>query len=294
MTGPRIHPSTTMGAEVEVASDAEVGPNCYLDGRISIGSRTKLISSVSLTGAARLGEACVIEPNVTMTNASAAATDPDAILILGDGVHVGAGSVLARGVIIGVAARISAGTIVTRNVPAYAIVSGNPAAITGYVSPTTPDAPLSIKRIDDAMEPGRYPCNVAGVSIFKYKRIRDLRGDLSVGEFGRNVPFEAKRFFLVYDVPSAETRGEHAHRVCEQFLICVSGYVAVVVDDGLQREEVELNAPNIGLYIPPKVWGVQYKYSPNAVLLVFASHYYDESDYIRDYDDFIHLCGRRS
>jgi hypothetical protein len=110
-----------------------------------------------------------------------------------------------------------------------------------------------------------------------------------VGEFGRNIPFEIKRYFLVFDVPSSEVRGEHAHRACHQFLVCVHGSCAVVVDDGFRRREFMLNRPNLGIYIPPMTWGVQYKYSSDAVLLVFASDYYFAEDYIRDYNEFIAL-----
>jgi UDP-2-acetamido-3-amino-2,3-dideoxy-glucuronate N-acetyltransferase len=117
-------------------------------------------------------------------------------------------------------------------------------------------------------------------------RIVDIRGSISVGEFGRSIPFEAKRYFVVFDVPSRETRGEHAHRACHQFLVCVRGSLAVVVDDGFNRQEFALNRPDLGLYVPPMVWGIQYKFTPDAVLLVVASDYYDPADYIRSYDEF--------
>jgi hypothetical protein len=119
--------------------------------------------------------------------------------------------------------------------------------------------------------------------------IKDPRGCLSVGEFGRSIPFEAKRYFIVFDVPSGENRGEHAHRECHQFLVCVKGSCSVITDDGLTRNEFVLDKPNIGVHLPPMTWGVQFKHSPDAVLLVFASHYYDDADYIRDYDEFLKL-----
>ena len=105
-------------------------------------------------------------------------------------------------------------------------------------------------------------------------------------EFPRDLPFVPKRYFIVFDVPSEYVRGEHAHRVCQQFLVCVKGSCAVMVDDGTVRDEVLLDQPNLGLYMPAMIWGVQYKYSRDAVLLVFASEYYDPEDYIRNYDDF--------
>jgi dTDP-4-dehydrorhamnose 3,5-epimerase-like enzyme len=122
--------------------------------------------------------------------------------------------------------------------------------------------------------------------------IPDMRGSLSVGEFAREIPFIPLRYFMVFDVPSMEIRGEHAHRECHQFLICVRGNCAVVADDGRKRTEVRLDAPNLGLYLPPMTWGVQYKYSADALLLVFASHYYDSADYIRDYDEYLKLSSQ--
>lgn len=287
MPNAKIHPSTSLGPDVHVAEGAEVGPNCFLSGRISIAAGAQLVGGITWVGDAEIGERCIIEPGVTLSHLTAFATAP---LRIGADAHVGAGSVLASGLTIGVRSRIAAGTVVTRNVPSHAIVQGNPATIVGYgssIAAAPGSARFSSKPASETSETQALSCTVKGVRIFRFPRIRDLRGDLTVGEFGRNVPFEPKRFFLVYDVPSAETRGEHAHKACHQFLICVAGYVAVVVDDGRNREEIELDAPNIGLYIPPKVWGVQYKYSSNATLLVFASHFYDPDDYIRDYNEFL-------
>ena len=116
--------------------------------------------------------------------------------------------------------------------------------------------------------------------------------ELTAGEFpAEAIPFTPKRWFLVYDVPSREIRGEHAHRVCHQFLLCVSGRVTVSVDDGRNRGEVLLDDPTLGIYIPPLVWGSQYRYDADAALLVLASHPYDPDDYIREYDQFLLETG---
>jgi hypothetical protein len=132
---------------------------------------------------------------------------------------------------------------------------------------------------------------VRGVTLQKFRLVPDLRGALSVGEFERDIPFIPRRYFLVFDVPTAETRGEHAHRICHQFLLAVRGSVNVVADDGTAREDFVLNRPDIGLHLPPMTWGIQYNYSHDAMLLVFASHYYDAGDYIRDYAEFLRLAG---
>jgi UDP-2-acetamido-3-amino-2,3-dideoxy-glucuronate N-acetyltransferase len=115
----------------------------------------------------------------------------------------------------------------------------------------------------------------------------DLRGSLMAAEVGTQIPFTPRRIFTVFGVPSDRVRGEHAHRACAQFLIAVSGRVSVVLDDGQSREQVDLESPKVGLLIPPMVWGVQYRYSEDAVLLVAASLPYDPDDYIRDYETFL-------
>ena len=126
-------------------------------------------------------------------------------------------------------------------------------------------------------------------TLIELPLILDTRGSLSVGEFGKNIPFEVKRYFIVFDVPSGELRGEHAHRECHQFLVCVKGSCSVITDDGKTRQEFLLDKPNVGAYLPPMTWGEQFNYSSDAVLLVFASHYYDNEDYIRNYDEFLQL-----
>ena len=129
--------------------------------------------------------------------------------------------------------------------------------------------------------------SVAGVTVHRLNLVEDARGNLAVGEFERQIPFVPKRYFIVSGVPAKEVRGEHAHRICDQFLTCPRGSVAVIVDDGTQSEEIVLDHPSLGLFVPSMIWAVQYKYSPDAMLLVFASDYYDPDDYIRDYNEFL-------
>jgi dTDP-4-dehydrorhamnose 3,5-epimerase-like enzyme len=180
---------------------------------------------------------------------------------------------------------VGAGAVVTRSVPPNAIVVGNPAKIIGYSG--TGSASSGDSSRATTPEKGIRGSSVTGVQMHTFNAIADMRGSLSVGEFEREIPFEPKRYFLVYDVPTAETRGEHAHLKCHQFLIAVKGSVHVVADDGEHREQFVLDRPNLGLYLPPMTWGIQYKYSEDAVLLVFASDYYDSADYIREYGAFL-------
>jgi dTDP-4-dehydrorhamnose 3,5-epimerase-like enzyme len=134
--------------------------------------------------------------------------------------------------------------------------------------------------------------SVRGVTLHRLPLFEDLRGSLSAGEFPDQVPFVPQRYFVVFDVPGKDVRGEHAHRECHQFLVCLRGSLAVVVDDGSTSEETLLDGPSIGLYLPPMVWAVQYKYSADALLLVFASQRYRAEDYIRNYDEFLSAIAR--
>ena len=131
-----------------------------------------------------------------------------------------------------------------------------------------------------------------GAALYRLKLVRDVRGNLRVGEIGNGLPFVARRFFVIGDVPSARIRGEHAHRKLKQFLVCLRGRCTVIVDDGRRREEVVLDTPDVGIYLPPMVWAVQHKYTPDAIVLVLASAKYDPRDYIRDYDEFLRAVRR--
>jgi hypothetical protein len=247
---------------------------------------------VQLWDGLRIGDDVFIGPNVSFANDRfpRSKKTPETFLqtAVEMGASIGAGATILPGVTIGSNAMVGAGAVVTRSVPPNAIVVGNPAKIVGYAETTRNKVLLGdsiVPKVD------AHPTQVSGVSLHSMARILDIRGSLTVGEFERNIPFVAKRYFMVFDVPSMETRGEHAHRECHQFLICVRGSCAVVADDGAHRQEFLLDRPDLGLHLSPMVWGIQYKYSADATLLVFASHYYDSTDYIRDYDEFRQLVG---
>jgi UDP-2-acetamido-3-amino-2,3-dideoxy-glucuronate N-acetyltransferase len=133
---------------------------------------------------------------------------------------------------------------------------------------------------------------VRGVTLERRGFIRDDRGSLSARQVGAGLPFRPLRYFLVQDVPSGTVRGEHAHRAGEQLLVCTRGSVACGVDDGVRRQEVVLDSPELALYMPAMTWGKQHMFSSDAVLMVLASDGYDAKDYIRDYDEFLRLARR--
>jgi dTDP-4-dehydrorhamnose 3,5-epimerase-like enzyme len=116
--------------------------------------------------------------------------------------------------------------------------------------------------------------------------VHDPQGNLTFIEEQRHVPFSISRVYHLYDVPGGATRGGHAHKDTEEFLVAMSGSFEVVVDDGARRKSVRLNRSYIGLYLPPMIWRELIDFSSGSVCMVLASDYYDESDYIRDYDEF--------
>ena len=295
----QIGPGTRIWAFVNICPGARIGAECnicdhvFIENDAVVGDRVTVKCGVQLWDGITLEDDVFVGPNATFTNdsfprsRSYLAEYPKTIVR--KGASIGANATILPGITIGTNAMVGAGAVVTRDVPPYAIVVGNPARISGYAacerrgaSPATPK-PMA--------EPNS---RVAGVRLHELPHIVDMRGSLSVAEIGKQLPFEPKRYFLVYEVPSAEVRGEHAHRKLHQFLVCVRGSVSVVVDDGTSRAEFVLARANMGLHIPPMIWATQYKYTADAMLLVLASEVYDAADYIRDYDEFLKAVAVRT
>jgi dTDP-4-dehydrorhamnose 3,5-epimerase-like enzyme len=115
----------------------------------------------------------------------------------------------------------------------------------------------------------------------------DERGSLISLEANKQIPFAIKRVYYIYGTQADVARGFHAHKQLKQVAVCVSGKCRMILDDGVKREELWLDSPDKGLLIGDLVWREMHDFSADCVLLVLASEHYDESDYIRDYDDFI-------
>lgn len=115
----------------------------------------------------------------------------------------------------------------------------------------------------------------------------DDRGSLVAIEFRKDIPFAVKRVYYIFGIKEGDIRGLHAHKTLHQVMVCVNGSCTIVMDDGFNKTNVLLASPDIGLDIGPRVWHEMKDFSSNAVLLVFASDWYDEDDYIRNYDEFI-------
>lgn len=126
---------------------------------------------------------------------------------------------------------------------------------------------------------------IEDVLLIEIPKIHDTRGNLSVIE-GETVPFDIKRVYYLYDVPSGAERGGHAHKKLKQFLIALSGSFDIVLKDGTNEKVVTLNKPNLGLLIVPGIWREIKNFSSGSVCLVVASNVFNEEDYIRDLDDF--------
>lgn len=299
---PCIHPnalceSNTIGkntkiwAFVHILPRARIGMDCnicdhvFIENDVEIGNRVTIKCGVQVWDGITIEDDVFIGPNVTFTNdlfpRSKIYPSAFAQTIIEKGASIGANATILPGIVIGKNAMIGAGSVVTKSVPPGTIVAGNPAKIIGYVE-GRPSVDLG-----NHIPQNMLSSLVRNVGLYPLNIVSDMRGNLSVGEFGQQIPFVPRRYFLIYDVPTGEIRGEHAHYKCHQFLIAISGSVSVTVDDSEHKEEFLLNTAAKGLYIPPLIWGVQHSYSSNAMLLVFASDYYDPDDYIRDYSKFL-------
>ncbi len=132
---------------------------------------------------------------------------------------------------------------------------------------------------------------VYNCSIFELPKIKDRAGNITPVHNNIEIPFAIKRVFYLYDIPGGESRGAHAHKECHQFLIAASGSFEVLLDDGKAKRLVQLNRPYLGLHIPPNVWASEMNFSSGSICLVFASHSFNEDDYIRSYDDYLNFIN---
>ena len=124
-------------------------------------------------------------------------------------------------------------------------------------------------------------------SLIELAQIENRAGNITAIENNKNIPFEVKRVFFIYDIPGGKDRGAHAHKKCHQFLIAGSGSFEIELNDGVNKRTIHLNRPYYGLHIPPGIWAAEKGFSSGAICLVLTSHAYEEEDYIRDYNEYI-------
>ena len=295
----KIGPRTRIWAFAHVLPGARIGADCnicdhtFIENDVIVGDRVTVKCGVQLWDGVRIEDDVFIGPNATFANDRfpRSKRPPKAFLatLVKEGASIGANATLLPGITIGRGAMVGAGAVVVESVPPYAVVAGNPARIVSYCDagppPAEPGLPTKAARAEKS--------RVRGVFVERLAAVEDLRGKLVAGEIDAFLPFKVKRFFIVHGVPGREVRGQHAHLACHQFLACIRGSCRVIADDGTRRQEFLLDDPATGVYIPPKVWSVQYEYTPDAALLVLASHAYDAADYVRDYEAFRKLVRRK-
>jgi hypothetical protein len=129
--------------------------------------------------------------------------------------------------------------------------------------------------------------SIKNCNLLKLPKVHAISGNITSLNNDVDSPFEVKRIFYIYDIPSGADRGAHAHKECHQLLIAITGSFEVEVFDGKEKTKFFLNQPNVGLHIPPGIWASEINFSGGGICLVLASHEYDENDYIRDYQEYL-------
>ncbi len=130
---------------------------------------------------------------------------------------------------------------------------------------------------------------VNNCSVINLRKIENTKGNLTPVENGSDIPFDIQRVYYLYDVPGGETRGGHAHKELQQFIVAVAGSFDVILDDGSERKTIKMNRSSYGLYVPQLIWREIVNFSTGSICLVLASLHYSEDEYIRNYDSFLEL-----
>lgn len=285
---PNIGKGTRVWQFVVVLPSARIGENCnicsscFIENDVVVGNNVTVKNGVSLYDGVRLEDDVFIGPNVTFTNdplpRSGKRPSQFVKTVVKRGASIGANATLLPGVTIGEGAMVGAGSVVSRDVPPFTMVLGNPARVRAPVAPDVrAEAP---PRVD-----AHSALPIRGAEIWKLRALRESRGELTFADFSE-LPFVPKRYFAIHGVRASTYRGNHAHRTCAQFFIPLSGSCRIILDDTKRRYEVELSSPSWGLLVNPGIWCVLHSFTEYASILVLASEPYDSKEYIRDYGAF--------
>jgi dTDP-4-dehydrorhamnose 3,5-epimerase-like enzyme len=176
--------------------------------------------------------------------------------------------------------------VVTHDVPPGVVVVGNPARVLRNVYRAT-----SASVAEPQNGPSKRRLSVGNADLYTMPIVADARGSLAFAQLGEQLPFAPKRYFVLFDLSRTAVRGVHAHRALHEFLVCTHGACRVRLDDGERSEDVLLDSPRLGIYIPPLLWTTIVPTSSETSLMVLASELYDPADYVHDYDEFRSLVG---
>jgi len=290
---------TRIWAFAHILSGAVIGRDCniadgvFIENDVVVGDGVTVKCGVQLWDGLRIGDGVFIGPNATFTNdlrpRSRQWHEKLLATVVEPGASIGANATVLPGVTIGSGAMVGAGAVVTRDVPPNATVVGNPARIVGYVgSGSNGEAPdgdgVTVAPAPTVLDlPG-------GARLVELADVDGLQGALATADLAALLPAEPTHYGVVHGVPSPHVRREHARREGWQFLSCLSGSVTALVDDGRHQAPVHLAGPTSGVLVPPMVWVSQRGFSPDASLLILATHS-QEGDGIHSYEQFLALVS---
>ena len=290
-SGTRVWAFARVQPKARIGRGSNICDHVFVENDVVIGDRVTVSSGVRLWDGITLEDDVFVGPNATFIDDRPLSRRPPVALtrtVVRSGASIGANATVSPGLTIGRNATVGDGAVVTHDVPPNAVVIGNPASIAGYVGATPGAFEASTPTVPGAARASR----VRGVTLHRRPRFLDPRGALTVGQIGDGLPFVPRRYFLVFDVPTGQLRGAHAHKSMHQLLVCVHGDCSVAADDGEHREEFLLDAPDLALHIEPMVWATQFRFSSKAVLMVLTSGEYDRSDYIEEYEEYLRRVGQ--
>ncbi len=269
-SGTTIWQFTIVLKQARIGSNCNINSHCFIENDVTIGNNVTVKCGVYLWDGLQIEDNVFIGPNVTFINDKYPKSKiyPKSFMktIIKSGASIGAGAIIMGGVTIGENALIGAGSLVTNTVAPNTLVYGAPA-----------------KKAPKPITDNQY----FKTGIKEVSTIFDERGNLSVIEGIRDIPFEIKRVYYIWANTENHQRGSHAHKSLEQVFVAMHGSCKITIDDGCHKELFELYSPASYLLLKSGYWREISDFSKDCVLLVLASEYYDESDYIRDYDEFL-------